>query len=266
MIEAARAAHIHDFIETLPAKYETHGGRARPEALRRREAARGDRARDAEEPRDPDLRRGDLGARFQVGEGDPGRARAHLASAAPRWSSRTGCRRSWMPTRSWCWTTAASSSAARHRELLAAGGEYARMWALQQAGRRRPRRCWNRPRRLDTGVEVSSSRPLFLLAFLHFLRLHSRRLQDAPGPCTNTERSLHHLEKIVALGALAAVLALAIGFAQAARSGKRAPKLRRHDEVFLRSAVALVQDADERRDADRQEPAARCCRSPRSPS
>jgi serine-type D-Ala-D-Ala endopeptidase (penicillin-binding protein 7) len=56
----------------------------------------------------------------------------------------------------------------------------------------------------------------------------------------NTERSLHSLEKIVVLGALAAVLALCIGFAQAAdNSGK--PK--KSDEVFLRSSVALVQDA-----------------------
>jgi D-alanyl-D-alanine endopeptidase (penicillin-binding protein 7) len=61
---------------------------------------------------------------------------------------------------------------------------------------------------------------------------------------THSERSLHHLEKIVALGALAAVLALAVGFAQAADPGSRAPKNPlRHDEVYLRSAVALVQDA-----------------------
>jgi serine-type D-Ala-D-Ala endopeptidase (penicillin-binding protein 7) len=53
----------------------------------------------------------------------------------------------------------------------------------------------------------------------------------------NSERSLHHLEKIVALAALAAVFALTIGFAQGAE-----PK---HpvDKVFLRSAVVLVQDA-----------------------
>ena len=93
VIEAARAAHIHDFIETLPAKYETHGRRARAEALRRREAARGDRARDPEEPAHPDLRRGHLGARLEGREGDPGRARAHRAWAAPRWSSRTACPR-----------------------------------------------------------------------------------------------------------------------------------------------------------------------------
>ena len=55
-----------------------------------------------------------------------------------------------------------------------------------------------------------------------------------------TERSLHHLEKIVAIAALAAVLALTIGFAQAADQKKNAKK---SDDVFLRSAVALVQDA-----------------------
>jgi len=55
-----------------------------------------------------------------------------------------------------------------------------------------------------------------------------------------SERSLHHLEKIVALTALAAVLALTIGFAQAAERNQPG---RKADEVFLRSAVALVQDA-----------------------
>jgi D-alanyl-D-alanine endopeptidase (penicillin-binding protein 7) len=56
----------------------------------------------------------------------------------------------------------------------------------------------------------------------------------------NTERSLHHLEKIVALAALAAVFVLTIGFAQGADPKKAGKKT---DEVFLRSAVALVQDA-----------------------
>jgi D-alanyl-D-alanine endopeptidase (penicillin-binding protein 7) len=47
------------------------------------------------------------------------------------------------------------------------------------------------------------------------------------------ERQLHRLEKIVAAAALAAVLALALGFAQAREPGQPA----------LRSAAALVQDA-----------------------
>jgi D-alanyl-D-alanine endopeptidase (penicillin-binding protein 7) len=64
-----------------------------------------------------------------------------------------------------------------------------------------------------------------------------------------TERSLHSLEKIVAICALFAVLALAVGFAQAGdarvaasykhKAVARAPQ---SDEVYLRSAVALVQD------------------------
>ena len=55
------------------------GGRARAQAFRRREAARRDCARDIEGPAHPDLRRGDLGARFEIGESDPGRARPHCA-------------------------------------------------------------------------------------------------------------------------------------------------------------------------------------------
>ena len=56
----------------------------------------------------------------------------------------------------------------------------------------------------------------------------------------NTPRSLHHLEKIVALAALAAVFALTVGFAQAADHKAGAKK---SDELYLRSAVVLVQDA-----------------------
>jgi D-alanyl-D-alanine endopeptidase (penicillin-binding protein 7) len=58
----------------------------------------------------------------------------------------------------------------------------------------------------------------------------------------HTERKLHSLEKIVVLGALAAVLFVSIGFAQGA-----GPKRRAHaelpDKMALRSSVALVQDA-----------------------
>jgi D-alanyl-D-alanine endopeptidase (penicillin-binding protein 7) len=53
------------------------------------------------------------------------------------------------------------------------------------------------------------------------------------------ERSLHRLEKIVAVGALVAVCALCIGFAQ----GAERKSAKKSDEVYLRSAVALVQDA-----------------------
>ena len=51
------------------------------------------------------------------------------------------------------------------------------------------------------------------------------------------QRQLHHLEKIVAMCALLAVLFLTVGFAQA--DDKSDP-----NSVFLRSAVALVKDAN----------------------
>ena len=53
------------------------GRRARPQALRRREAARRDRAGGAQGAAHPDLRRGDLRARLEIGKGDPGRVAAH---------------------------------------------------------------------------------------------------------------------------------------------------------------------------------------------
>jgi D-alanyl-D-alanine endopeptidase (penicillin-binding protein 7) len=54
---------------------------------------------------------------------------------------------------------------------------------------------------------------------------------------------MHRLEKIVVIAALAAVFALSIGFAQAGDK-KGAPKSPSgSDDVFLRSAVVLVQDA-----------------------
>ena len=54
----------------------------------------------------------------------------------------------------------------------------------------------------------------------------------------NNERNLHQLEKVVVIAALAAVFALTFGFAQAGDK-----RVKRSDEVYLRSAVALVQDA-----------------------
>ena len=52
--------------------------RARPETVRRREAARRHRAHDPEGAADPGARRGDLGARQPHREGNPGRARARV--------------------------------------------------------------------------------------------------------------------------------------------------------------------------------------------
>ena len=90
-----------------------HGGRARPEALRRREAARRHRPHHPQGAADPDPRRGDQRARQPHREGDPGRARPGGAATAPRWSSPTGSPPSSTPTTSWCSTPAGWSSRAR---------------------------------------------------------------------------------------------------------------------------------------------------------
>ncbi|OGA01303.1 MAG: hypothetical protein A2Z64_14235 [Betaproteobacteria bacterium RIFCSPLOWO2_02_67_12] len=59
----------------------------------------------------------------------------------------------------------------------------------------------------------------------------------------STPRELHHLEKIVAVVALLAVLALSFGFAQAAGPRKKAAAdVHEPHRVPLRSAVVLVQD------------------------
>ena len=111
--EAARLAQIDAFIRTLPQGYETHGRRARPEAVGRREAARRHRPHHPQGAADPDPRRGDQRARQPHREGDPGRARPGRARPHHRSSSRTGCRPSCMPTTSSCSTKGASSSRAR---------------------------------------------------------------------------------------------------------------------------------------------------------
>ena len=67
------AARAHPRFHLEPARrLQEHGGRARPQALGRGEAARRDRAHDPEAPAHPALRRGDLGTRLQDGAGDPG--------------------------------------------------------------------------------------------------------------------------------------------------------------------------------------------------
>ena len=76
---AAQAARIHDFIAVHAEGLRDHGRRARTQAVGRREAARRDRAHAAEGPADPDLRRGDVGARLRQRACDPG---ANCKSAA----------------------------------------------------------------------------------------------------------------------------------------------------------------------------------------
>ena len=73
---AARADRRFD-----PARAERlrdRGRRARPEAIGRREAARGDRPHHPEGAADPGARRGDLGARQPHRKGNPGRAGAGI--------------------------------------------------------------------------------------------------------------------------------------------------------------------------------------------
>ena len=130
--EAARLAQIDGFIRSPAGGLRDRGRRARPEALRRREAARRHRAHHPEGAADPAARRGDLGARQPHREGNPGRARPRLAATAPRWSSRTGSRPSSAPTRSSCSTRARSSSAARTTSCWRQGGLYASMWNRQR--------------------------------------------------------------------------------------------------------------------------------------
>jgi serine-type D-Ala-D-Ala endopeptidase (penicillin-binding protein 7) len=62
---------------------------------------------------------------------------------------------------------------------------------------------------------------------------------------TQEPRTLHRLEKIIVVFALAAALALTIGFAQAGQKRKAQPLPPAEDaeHLFLRSSVALVQDA-----------------------
>ena len=77
--EAARLAQIDAFIRMSPEGLRDRGRRARPETVRRREAARRDRAHDPQGAADPGARRGDVGARQPHRKGNPGRARARVA-------------------------------------------------------------------------------------------------------------------------------------------------------------------------------------------
>ena len=98
IVAAARLAQIHDFIASLPDGLRDAGRRARPQAVRRREAARRHRARHSQGAAHPDLRRGDERARFARGKGDPGgaardRAQPHDAHDRPPAVDDRRCRR-----------------------------------------------------------------------------------------------------------------------------------------------------------------------------
>ena len=83
--EAARLAQIDGFIRHVAEGLRDRSRRARPETVRRREAARRHRPHHSEGAADPGARRGDLGARQPYRAGHPGRARAGVARTAPRW-------------------------------------------------------------------------------------------------------------------------------------------------------------------------------------
>ncbi len=105
--------------------------RARPETIRRREAARRHRAHDPEGAADPGARRGDLGARQPHRKGNPGRARArvegphHAGDRAPALDHRRRRRdHRARPGR--------DRRARHHTALLAKNGLYASMWNRQR--------------------------------------------------------------------------------------------------------------------------------------
>ncbi len=81
VIAAADDAQIDDFIRSLPQGYRRPGRRARPQTVGRREAARGDRAHDAEGAADSGAGRGDVGARQFHRARNPGGARARVEGA-----------------------------------------------------------------------------------------------------------------------------------------------------------------------------------------
>jgi ABC-type transport system involved in Fe-S cluster assembly fused permease/ATPase subunit len=75
--EAAKPRPDPRLHPAQPGRLRDRGRRARPQALRRREAARRHRPRHPEVAADPRARRGDLGARQPHGARDPGGARPH---------------------------------------------------------------------------------------------------------------------------------------------------------------------------------------------
>ena len=137
------------------ARLSLAGRRARPETVRRREAAGGDRPHHPQGAADPDARRGDLGARQPYRARDPGRARtggarAHEPGHRPPPVHRGACRqhhrarsrarsssRARIPS---CWPKAAS--------MRACGPASARPTRRASGWRRRSKRtrCRNRAR------------------------------------------------------------------------------------------------------------------------
>ena len=86
--QAADLAQISDLGRPPAGRLQSHGGRARPEAFRRRKTARRHRPHYSQSPADPHSRRGDVGARQPHRTGNPGgprsgQPRAHHARHRP---------------------------------------------------------------------------------------------------------------------------------------------------------------------------------------
>jgi len=130
IVAAARAAQLHDFVVRLPDGYETmvgerglklSGGEKQRVAIARTLLKRPsilvfDEATSALDSNTERVIQAELEA---IAAGRTTLVIAHRLSTSSA------------PTRSSCSTAAASSSAGTHAELLAAGGAYARLWALQ---------------------------------------------------------------------------------------------------------------------------------------
>ena len=105
--------------------------RARVPVVRRREAAARNRAAVAQGTGDRRARRGNRTPRLRIRGRSPAGAEDRAVPAARRWSSRTGCPRSAMPTRFWSSTTVVLLSAATTTSCSRAGGLYAELYRTQ---------------------------------------------------------------------------------------------------------------------------------------
>ncbi len=109
-----------------------HGGRARLEAFRRREAARRHRAHHPQEAADPDARRSDERASTATRKRKSRTRSTAWRATGPRSSSRIGCRPSCMPISIIVLDKGRLVEQGSHAELIAKNGLYASLWDRQR--------------------------------------------------------------------------------------------------------------------------------------